>query len=116
MSASFTRCPDAEQVTLLWSAVETGRALTDDPQAVADALTAWLTEDELDVFAEAVGIACRKAGTPVPPMDGLAAEAALWADWASPEEIKAYFAACWHRLPQKNRHAFAAKCGGRHGS
>lgn len=105
MSAAFR--PSAAEPVTIWAAVETGRALADDEQAVADTLTAWLTEVELMVFAEAVALAFRQAGPPVPPLlDDIREEARLWASWASAAERRAYMAACWHRLSEKDRSAF----------
>ena len=120
MSAAF-RPSAAEPVTILWQAVETARALADDEQAVADTFTAWLTPAERVALAAGALLALspttatsvcetflaeHRAGEPVPPLDDIRAEARLWASWAAPAELRAYLAACWHRLSEKDRSAF----------
>jgi hypothetical protein len=49
-----------------------------------------------------------RRGPPVPPFDGLAEEAALWADWASAEELRAYSVAIFLRMPVHDRQRFLA--------
>lgn len=55
----------------------------------------------LEILQEAL-----RAGQPIAPLDGVMAEAALWADWASRDERKAYLLACWRRLANGDRQAF----------
>lgn len=45
-------------------------------------------------------------GPPIPAFDSVRAEARDWAAWASGPEVRAYLAACWHRLPEEDRAAF----------
>lgn len=47
-----------------------------------------------------------RRGPPLPPFTDLRAEARLWAEWASPAERRAYMAATWHLLPERDRLAF----------
>jgi hypothetical protein len=121
MSAPF-RPGVAEPVALIWTLIETGRALGDDEQAVADTLVAWLSPAERVALAAGALLALspataravcetflaeHRAGEPVPAfLEDVRAEARLWASWASPAELRAYLAACWHRLPQRDRSAF----------
>ena len=53
------------------------------------------------------------AGEPRPVFDGLAEEAALWADWASVAERRAYLAALVARLDGVHRAALRRHLGGR---
>ena len=48
------------------------------------------------------------AGPPVPAFDDLAAEAGLWADHASRDELKAYAVAIFRRMQPRDRDAFLA--------
>src|SRR5699024_10591302 len=59
--------------------------------------------DNLEALALAV---TDGAGAPVPALDHASTEARDWAAWASATEVKAYLAACWHRLSAKDRKAF----------
>lgn len=47
-------------------------------------------------------------GFPIVPLDSLMAEAALWADSASPAERKAYALTCYNRLAPADQAAFLA--------
>ncbi|MDP5309140.1 hypothetical protein [Paracoccus spongiarum] len=53
-----------------------------------------------------------RAGPPVAPFDSVMAEAALWADWASRAERKAYLVACWRRLARNDQKAFLEYAAG----
>lgn len=88
-------------VTVYWAALETARALADDPDAAA-ALAAWLDPAEIAALARA------GAGMPIPPLDDIRAEAKLWASWATPAERRAYIAAIWNVLPRPDRSGFLA--------
>ena len=57
----------------------------------------------LDALAVAV---VESAGPPLPTLSDIRAEARDWAAWASGAELRAYLAACWHRLPDKDRATF----------
>jgi hypothetical protein len=45
-------------------------------------------------------------GAPLPPLGAVEAEARDWASWATLQEVRAYHAACWDRLSQRQRAAF----------
>lgn len=61
--------------------------------------------EPIDLEALAIAIV-ESAGPPVPALSDIRAEARDWAGWASSPEIRAYLAACWHRLPKKDRASF----------
>lgn len=61
--------------------------------------------EPIDLEALAIAIV-ESAGPPVPALSDIRAEARDWAGWASSVEIRAYLAASWHRLSQKDRSAF----------
>ena len=78
---------------------------TSPARRAAAILAAWnnLKPGEQDIFADFASRMVR-IGWPIPAFDGLAAEAAQWADWASRAELRAYLHACFSRLPQAERH------------
>jgi len=83
------------------------RRSLDRPQGLwlaASAIMA-LPADIAEELAEAT-LHDLRAGPPTPPFDGLRNEARGWASFASPGEVKAYFAACWQRLPDRDRRGF----------
>lgn len=47
-----------------------------------------------------------RAGAPLPAFGAIWAEANSWADDASPQERKAWCAACWSRMTAKDQAAF----------
>ena len=69
-------------------------------------------DDALDVVG--VCVERKRVGMPVPVLEDIAAEARWWADLAMPEELRAWLAACFVRLPRPDRAAFLAEAGGRH--
>lgn len=70
---------------------------------------AWGALKELDPEdAAKVAAAFVRAGPPVPAFDGVMAEAAFWADMATPTEHAAYALACFARLSPDRQTAFLA--------
>ena len=47
-----------------------------------------------------------RQGAPVPPFTGLRDEARDLASFASQDEVRAYLAACWNRLPEAEQASF----------
>ena len=47
-----------------------------------------------------------RSGPPVPPFLDMREDARSWATFASPAELRAYMAACWQRLPDRDRGGF----------
>ena len=66
-----------------------------------------LDDRAAEELAEAV-LADLRRGAPPPPFTDVAAEARLWAAWASPDERRAYAAATLHRLSPRERRAVLA--------
>lgn len=64
-----------------------------------------LDPEDREAVAETV-LADLRRGPPVPPFDGVRAEAELWASFASPAELKHYLVAAWNALPEHDRQAF----------
>ena len=54
-----------------------------------------------------------RPGFPIVAFDSLMAEAAFWADRASPAERKAYALACFNRMPARDQAAFLDYVQGR---
>lgn len=54
-----------------------------------------------------------RPGFPIVAFDSLMAEAAFWADRASPSERKAYTLACFNRMPARDQAAFLDYVQGR---
>ncbi|MFN4173301.1 MAG: hypothetical protein ACK4GW_16250 [Pseudorhodobacter sp.] len=48
------------------------------------------------------------AGSPPPPLLSAMDEAASWAEWATPDERKAYCLASFNAMPLKDRASFLA--------
>lgn len=47
-------------------------------------------------------------GTPIAALDSVMAEARLWAEWATPAELKAYALASYEAMPGRDQAAFLA--------
>jgi len=85
---------------------------------IAETLTAWFTTDERAAFAVAAiqtldddeVEAVLLHGAPRPVFDNMREEARLWASWASGAELRAYLAAIWGRLPDRDRAGFLTQC------
>lgn len=76
------------------------------------ALMALDMDDALDI-AQLVIPPEDRAGWPVVPLEDVVEEAAFWADYASPEELRAYAVACVMHLPSSERRAFLDTVQGR---
>jgi len=72
---------------------------------LASAALMSLDRDTAEQLAESVLYDARQ-GAPVPPFDGLRAEARDWAAFASRGEVRAYLGACWNRLPEAEQARF----------
>lgn len=70
--------------------------------------------DDEEVFAvfETV-MSKRLASAPLPPWLDIEGEAREWAGFASLPELRAYLAACFQRLPQRERAAFLSEANRR---
>ena len=64
-----------------------------------------LDRDDAEELAEAT-LHDLRAGPPVPPFLDMREDARDWATFASPAELRAYMAACWQRLPDRDRGGF----------
>jgi len=66
----------------------------------------WSLEAETaEALAEAT-LNDLQCGPPGIPFLDVRNEARDWADWASPGELRAYMAACWNRLSDRDRQTF----------
>ena len=63
-------------------------------------------EERLMVADHADAVPEGGTGRPIPPLDDAMDEAALWADWADPDERLAYLLAIFNRLSAGERAAF----------
>lgn len=64
-----------------------------------------LDAETAEALAEAV-LHDLRGGPPGVPFLDVHSEARDWASWASPGELRAYLAACWNRLSDRDRQAF----------
>ena len=101
IEAGFIALPDACDAAFIL------RRRLDLPQRVwlgASAMMALDAEDA-EALAEAV-LDDIRAGAPPVWFWSLRDEAREWAFFASPGEVKTYFSACWHRLPDRDQRGF----------
>ena len=102
-------------------AIETGLALLPDPMRAAPILSrrltipqnTWLAETGLLALPRSEtelvtsdALSCVQAGEPIPPFISVRDAAVSWATFASPAESRAYLAAIWNRLSEKERQGF----------
>jgi len=64
--------------------------------------------DDLAAPVIEVDVDSQAAGPPIPPFDGVMAEATFWANMANPDELAAYTLACYARLAPARQAAFLA--------
>lgn len=105
--ATFT--PPAVRESLDW--LDATLARVDAASRLSAAIVACHPDDREGLLEAALDHL--RAGQPVPPFTGVMAEAALWADWASPAELKAYCLATYTRMRPADQRAFLGFVKGR---
>lgn len=97
---------DSEQHT-----IRPDRSSTPAERAIA-IMTAWhaLTDWEACHFADYIFAEVR-GHEPIPPLNGILAEARQWADFTSPSELDAYALAAFERMGPPRQAAFLAHVG-----
>lgn len=74
--------------------------------ALCDAIRRCRRADAVAILSAA--LEDLRVGMPIAPFDGVLAEARLWAEWATPDELKGYALACAEAMRPEPRERFIA--------